>query len=507
MKSRLVATVLTAVIWIGFPGSPASGEGAATPPPTLREKLRNAGHSLDDKDYVTASKALDEILADEGFRHLSSGEQYAALVFATFSARGRQDSLAAQEYAMAATTFPEAAGELWRMRAGLAVENEDWKDAAVSLTTLSNQWPTELTLFDPKTINSVTAALEDEPQLLDARLQLISALYAARFTVDYGFQPSFLWSDLAAATLEKNQLGLAQQILKRIDEPQVLARMRIDHRFDTLVKANPAAFDVAAAAKARCTQIRKVMREHPRDLQPVIEYMYAQYATGEFKANVRLADQTLHSVAHAPRSKPPFDDVADKLSWIYDIKAQSLRALGRWQESLEVQLDAIAQGLSGDDKVSQAINMGFFFTEQGEPDKALKSLEGIDWGSALSGYGRMQVQHVRLRAFLQQGKRDDAETVLAYMRQNWKDAADNWQAALLDWGDTDGAAALFISRLQDPQQRGDALWSAQIFPTLPALPSEEQANSRWDALMARKDVLAAIDAVGRREKIPIYNLQ
>jgi len=119
----------------------------------------------------------------------------------------------------------------------------------------------------------------------------------------------------------------------------------------------------------------------------------------------------------------------------------------------------------------------------------------------------MQLEHVRLRAYLEQGKREDAETVLAYMRANQNEAADNWQTALLDWGDTEGAASWFIARLHDPRQRSDALWSAQIFPRLPALPIEEQANARWDALMARKDVLAAIDEVGRREKIPIYSIQ
>ncbi len=510
MKSRLVPAVIIALLCFGFAAQPAPGEGARPASPelaTLREKLRSAGRSLDDKDYVSASQALTEILGDDGFKDLSPGEQYATVVFATFAARGRQDSLAAHEYAMVATSFPEATGEIWRMRAGLAIEVEDWKDAATALTTIAKQWPVELTLFDPKTIDFAMASLDADPQFVDQRLQLIQALFDARFTVDYGFQPSYLWSDLAAATLGKKQLALAQQILGRIDEPQVLARMRIDRRFDELVKANSMAFDVNTAARNRCVQIRKVIHKFPRDLQPLIEYMYAQYAMGEFKENLRLADQTLKAVDHAPRNKPPFDDVAAKLNWIYDIKAQSLRALGRWDESLEVQQQAMSRRDSSDDKVSQAINLGFLFNDHGDPDKALQVLEGIDWGASLSPYGRMQLQHVRLRAYLQQGKRDDAETVLAYLRQNQKDSPDTWQTALLDWGDADGAAALFIARLRDPQQRSDALWSAQIFPSLPTLPMEAQANSRWDALMARTDVLAAIDEVGRREKMPIYSIQ
>lgn len=506
MKSRLVPALLTTILWLGLAAPPSFGEGADPASPqfaSLRDKLRNAGRALDDKDYAAASQALDEILRDQHFEELSSGEQYATFLFATFSARGRQDSLAAHEYAMLAASFPQATGEVWRMRAGLAIELEDWNDAAASLITLANQWPTDLPLFDPKTIDYVMASMDQDPQFHDLRLQLISALFTARFTVDYGFQPSYLWSDLAAASLEKQQLELAHQILERIDEPQVLVRMRIDRRFDPLFKSSSTAFDVATAAKNRCAQIRKVTRQYPRALQPLIEYMYAQYAAGEFKENLKLADQTLRAAGH----KTTFDDAAEKLHWIYDIKAQTLRALGRWDESLQVQRLALAQSEASDDKVSQAINLGFLFDDHGDPDKALKVLEGIDWGGSLSPYGRMQLQHVRLRAYLQQERRDDAETVLAYLREHQKDAPDTWQTALLDWGDADAAAALFIERLRDPQQRSDALWSAQIFPPLPALPLEAQANSRWNALMARTDVLAAIDAVGRREKVPLYNVQ
>ena len=84
----------------------------------------------------------------------------------------------------------------------------------------------------------------------------------------------------------------------------------------------------------------------------------------------------------------------------------------------------------------------------------MKSLEGIDWARSLSGFGRMQLQHVRLRAYLQLGNREEAEKVFVYLRENKIDAPDTWQEAMLDWGDVDGAAALYIARLRDPEDRG-----------------------------------------------------
>jgi hypothetical protein len=118
----------------------------------------------------------------------------------------------------------------------------------------------------------------------------------------------------------------------------------------------------------------------------------------------------------------------------------------------------------------------------------------------------MQLQHVRLNAYLQLGDRAEAEKVFVYIRENKLDAPDTWQEAMLDWGDVDGAAAHYITRLRDPDQRAAALYAAQDFKPLPRLPREAAGIERWQALLKRPDVAAAIDEVGRREQFAIYNL-
>ncbi len=118
-----------------------------------------------------------------------------------------------------------------------------------------------------------------------------------------------------------------------------------------------------------------------------------------------------------------------------------------------MQQEARRQRENSNDKVSQAINLGSSYILRDRPEDALKSLEGIDWARSLSGYGRMQLQHVRLRAYLQLGNRAEAEKVFVYLRENKLDAPDTWQEAMLDWGDVDGAAAHYIARLRDPEQR------------------------------------------------------
>ncbi len=159
----------------------------------------------------------------------------------------------------------------------------------------------------------------------------------------------------------------------------------------------------------------------------------------------------------------------------------------------------------GSPNVSQAINLGFHYNDAGQPRKALEVLDGIDWARSLSPYGRMQLQHVRYRAYLQLDNQAEAGNVLAYLRQHHDDAEDTWLLAMLDSGDMDGAAELLISQLRNTTTRGTALRDAQEFRRLPLQPRMEEARARWETLVTRPDVLAVINEVGRREKVPIYD--
>jgi tetratricopeptide (TPR) repeat protein len=282
--------------------------------------------------------------------------------------------------------------------------------------------------------------------------------------------------------------------------------MRIDKRFDSLVQAEPAAFDVARAADNERRKMRRVMNEHPTRLDPVVQYMYTLFTLGEYAEIISLADRVLERNAKATPDKPVYEDVADTLNWVFDLKSQALRGLGRWDDSLAIQEEARRLRETSSDKVSQAINLGSSYLLRNRPEDALRSLEGIDWSRDLSGYGRMQLQHVRLRACLQQGNRKEAEEIYAYLRENRVDAPDTWQEAMLDWGDLDGAAASYIARLRDPEERTAALYAAQTFQPVPRLPREIEGIERWKKLLARPDVAATLLEVGRRETQPIFDL-
>jgi len=478
-------------------------------PPDTRaiEATIERGHkAMLDGKYAEASKTFDEVLQNPEFIHLTKNRQFRTLLLASEAASDREDYLAAHEYMVIATDYPDAAAEHWLTRARLASWVDAWGDSGVAIRTVAKNWPESLAELSDETVQWTVLQMGRDQKLAAERLELLNALFDAKFQLEWHIEPTDLWRELVLQALERKDMARARAVLKRIESPGSLVRMRIDRRFDAIVQAESGAFDVAAASQAECRKLRHEMGANPTKLGPVVQYMYSLFTVGEYAEVSSLADRILAQNAKASKEKPAFDDVADKLNWIYDLKSQALRGLGRWDEALVIQEEARRQRETSTDKVSQAINLGGSYLLRHRPEDALTSLEGIDWARDLSGYGRMQLQHVRLRAYLQLGKREEAEKVFAYLRENKIDAPDSWQEAMLDWGDMDGAAALYIARLRDPEDRASALYAAQTFKPVPRMPGELESIERWRKMLARPDVTAAINEVGRREQHPIYDL-
>jgi tetratricopeptide (TPR) repeat protein len=483
--------------------------GAIPVPPDTREvdaAIERGRQALLADNYVDAGKAIEEALQKPAFAQLSKSDQFRAILLASLAARGREDYLAAHEFMVIATGYPDAKAEHWVLRASMASWIDNWADAGLSITTVAKDWPAALPDIGDETIQWTALKMSRDKKLAADRLEMLNALFAAKFQLEWHIEPADLWRDLSLDALQRNDLARAREVLKRIDDPGSLVRMRIDRRFDTLVKAEPKAFNVPAAAQARVRRLRREIDANPRRLGPVVQYMYALFTVGSYAEVISLADRVVSRNSNAPADKPAYEDLADTINWIYDLKSQALRALGRWDAALGMQEEARRQRENSNDKVSQAINLGYSYNLRDRPEDALKSLDGIDWARSLSGYGRMQLQHVRLRAYLQLGNRAEAEKVFVYLRENRVDAPDTWQDALLDWGDLDGAAAHYIARLRDPEQREAALYAAQSFKPLPRLPRDAENVAHWQALLNRPDVVAAISEVGRREQFAIYDL-
>jgi hypothetical protein len=455
--------------------------------------------------YVEASEALEAAMELGVFQRLQPAVQHQAFLIAAFAASGRDDYLGAHEFMMAATEFDEANAAQWLLRARYASWVEEWADAALAITTVARRWAGEIAKDEHRElISQIGYRLRKDDRRHREYLDLLNALFDARYTAQFGIQPDGFWQDLVLDALEKGDMKRARTFAARIENTDTLLRMRIDKRFDALVRDDAKRFDLTAAMKRRSRSLARVVTDEPRSLQAFVQYGYALLDEGRYTDLLERSDVILRRIGNAPAKSPPYDDLDDSLNWVYNHKAASLRALGRWDEALGVMEAGRAKREHGSDNVSQAINLGFHYNDAGQAQKALDVLEDVDWARALSPYGRMQLQHVRYRAYLHLGNHAEADNVLAYLREHHDDADDTWLQVLLDSDDVDGAAAQLIAQLKDAEKRGAALAGVQDYRRPAEMPLMRDSRERWNALLARADVSAAIDEVGRRERQPLY---
>lgn len=457
-------------------------------------------------DPKAATQAFDEAFAQPVFQYLSDEFQMTTFTLASLAARETGDYLSALELMTMATRYLDADADHWVLRAIMASAVESWPDAGLAIGTLAKRWPKSLRDLDDWIVSRTIDRMGRDSSMRVERIEVIGALFDARYRFEWDLEPTGMWRDLALDALERQDMKRARAILARIDDPGTLIRMRIDKRFDALVQAEPRSFDIAAALIAQGRRLGRVASRNPDRLAPTVDYLYALLAAGQFEEVISVADVAISRNARSTKAQPVFPDAEDRFNWVLDNRSRALRGLGRWEEALQAQEQAARENQDSADLVGQAINLGLAYVVHDRSGDALAAIDRIDWSRGLSAYGRMQLQRVRFLAYLQQGKREEAERVYTYLSQHRADAPDTWQEAMLEWGDLDGAAAHYIARLRDPEQRSAALFAAQHFLPVPLLPREAERRDRWNALLSRTDVTAAIEQVGRRESHPYHDL-
>jgi hypothetical protein len=175
-------------------------------------------------------------------------------------------------------------------------------------------------------------------------------------------------------------------------------------------------------------------------------------------------------------------------------RAIGLRRLGRIEEAVaEIERASHLEEV-GTTNVSQVLNLAAFYCDLGRPNDARRTIERV---GPMSGYGRMVLGSVEHCAALQTGDRQAARRALDYLLSHRSDSEALLLAAFVHEGRLDDAARILIGQLDDPKSRGDALDFVQEFREGPELIGSRSLNANHDALMARNDVKAAIESVGR----------
>jgi tetratricopeptide (TPR) repeat protein len=468
------------------------------------ELVESGSKALEAGDAPKALAAFEAAIKESEFQALETSSQREVFAQAGMAAAQSGDMPMAHEKLVTATGFQETTPALWLLRAEFALRAEKLIDAGESTRMLASRWPSDLANSKARSlVREVTRGLADQDRRSAQYLDLVGALFEAGYEEDFGIQPDHLWADLVIDRLSKDDLARAREIAQRIDTPSTLLKMSVDRRFDLLVKTEPQWFDLHAAVRRNSLKLKRAVSTHPRTLDAFVQYGYALLEEGRFEELIADCDSILLKISEAANS-PAFDDLEDMLPWVLNHKADALSAVGEWDEALTTLEASINLPPFSRPNVSQRINLGMFYSLAERPEQALAAVKSMDCSVDLSPYGCLQLHYLRHRAHLQLGHAINARLAYQYLLEHRSVDESAVLSAMIRENDFDPAAEMLISMLEDPNQRPTALLYIQDYLPKVMTPQMKAAQAQLEQVLARPDVSAAIEKVGRRISVPFY---
>ena len=474
--------------------------------PTLEmehQRGMEADKALHDKNWPQAQIAFKAYIEGTGFSHLPQDTQYAALREAAFVGLYHGDKALGYAYLRRSVDMPGADAQQWIQLLDIAVWLDHDADAVFALVTLAQRFPEPLAQVDGKVVSDGLKVLSKLPA--DAQFDALTKLYAANFKLKWGAEPSQSWSTLTLLLLERKKDPQAVEVTGRITDSTVLMRMRIDRRFDAVVAANPGRFDVEAAAHAQLRVAQDLSDQHPELLALKLQVIFAMWQVLDYEVMLAASDELVSEIesTNYPRKLFTDADYDSQYRMLLELRSKALERIGKTEEAVEQLRVASRLTENGGRNVSQAIDLGDLYCRVHRPNDALAAVAEV---GSLSPFGAMLREGVRLEAAVQLNDAAQIEKSLAYMQAHRVDEPGTLEREWVLTSHTDLAAQSLIGRLLDPAQRGDALRSVQIYGPIPELEWETRFDAQWRELIARPDVQAAINKVGRIESFRLEQL-
>lgn len=454
--------------------------------------LADADARYDAGDNAAAADAYAAVTASPAFATLRVSRQYTVWVRAAVVAWRLQRFDEGLAFARRAQALkPDEAFDVTRVVTFLTRLDRP-AEAADAVIAFAKRHPEVLADLDAPVLYRLANALKDQPR---AQADYLQALFDAQWD-DPFHDSSSLWYDLALARVRLGEPERARAAIGRVIAPEFVIRLRDDRRFDALVDREAPAFDAKAAALRTVAALREKAERHPRSLDVRQALASALLQTDALQDVLDLSDQVRKAIDTAGDA-PPYDDPS-KLVWLLNTRAIALRRLGRIDEALALMERIRDDPEDGQPNVSQAINIGMFHCQLGRPRDALASIARVD-DAGMSDYGRTQFASVRLYAAVALGDSDARRAAFDFIRTHRDDSQSTYLDALLLLGHVDDAARFYIERLASEDERADALFELQDTRRPSPLPGDRAVMASRRALLARDDVRAAVDRVGRLE--------
>ncbi len=474
---------------IESPPAPADAE-AGTATQSAQTALQIAFAQLREREFVAARRSFEAIVESPSFDVLAEAQQYEVLSLAGNLARELGDPARAHPLLVRASGYPQAEGGVWHARLMSAADIKDEVDVARCVTMLARRWPSTMRELDERAIQRLAKRLERQAAAANEHRELLDALFDTGFTVG-GEPPDALWLSLVRLALEQDHVARARAVARRIGSPSSILAMHVDRRFDRVVDSSER-FQLRAAVEADIERARALVESEPTRLSHQVMLQRRLLDDGRDAAALVHADAVIARIAEAGGSRY-YVDFDDEYPWLLDQRAEALWGLDRWEEAIVQLRRAAKRPEEGGMNVSQSLNLGWFYADLGETDKALEAVEDL---GETSPYGRMRLEMLQLMVAVQREDASAVERHLAFMRNHREDAIETYQLALMHAGRVDEAAAVLIERLRNAEWRSDALIEVQPSRAVEKPPSRAARDKRSKAVIARPELQAVIAEVG-----------
>ena len=387
----------------------------------------------------------------------------------------------------------------WSQRLAIAAKQHDAAEELLCVMTIAHRWPWALKPLS----RWVEQALSDSEhaQPVEPRLELLQVLYARRWRLSNGEEPSRWWRQLSLALLERNDAQQAFEVAAHITDPYSLIAMQADNRYKRIAKSQFVERDVPKAAQNEVASRRTASEEAPRDLSRTVGLVYALMRLHRYDEVLRLSDIVIQRQQSAAPATTPYDDLPQQFPWLLDVRAHAFMALARYDEALALFRRACEE--STQNHVGHCLNLASNLAKLDRPREALAAMPPLN--DASPGQRAFAAQ-VRVMAA---SELDDSAALAAALEDLPTQTANypgNREWALVVAGRQDEAATVLLSRLSDPELRTDALLELQDFADHPAPPRETQWRGQIVALRNRSDARQAIAASGRIANYPLAGI-
>lgn len=388
------------------------------------------------------------------------------------------------------TASPDATQEQWTARLDAYSRTEDYNGAAATLTEILRRYPSSASGFYDVFLLQLSTSPILQP---DVGFRLREALHQSGWVNE---DASWVWLKLVDDYIDRGRPAEAAPVAARVTSPSARLQLFAMRRYDPVRPAG-AQLNIEAAWAGEIALARKAAEAPDASIEARNRLASGLFAVDRAEDALAVVD----AIVAQPEPAPDTPEAED-YTWALNTRSRILMALDRAEESVSQQQAAAARSEFGTPNVSQQINLAWTYLRLERAQEAFGAVKDIETERSLSAYGKMQAWQVRACAARGAGDLATADATEALIAEHWRDAPVAAYETQACREDEDAMARVLVEALADPETAPQIVNLMHRYLDRETTAWDRRMAERHYRVVARPEVVAARDAVGRAFTVP-----